>query len=211
MNSQTTLQAAPRLALFSWPLLAIRGCAALLFVIVALLAFKSTMTLLVWFFAAYVFFDGGYSAMRLTQKTSGACPRVLIAIKSVVGIAAGVAVIYLAQGTSLLPPLLAIFCWVAIVGILEGIWVLRNVRNKEVVLIIGSTAYLALAIALQFIFALEPHAGSSVYNWIIIGFSAAFAAAMLGMSWAMRRHMLKPDASALTGQSAGRHHPAHSS
>ncbi|MBE7567589.1 hypothetical protein HF670_07230 [Acidithiobacillus thiooxidans] len=190
MNSQASTQHA-RLTLFSWPLLAARGVAALLFVIASLIAFGETMTLLVWFFAIYVFFDGGYSAMRLAQKGSGACPKVLIAIKAVIGIAAGIAVIILSQGASLLPTLLTIFAWVAIVGVIEGIWVLRNVRNKEAVMIIGSTAYLALAVALQFIFALAPDAGPSVYNWIIIGFSAAFAAAMFGMAWAMRRNLLK--------------------
>ncbi|MBU2739254.1 hypothetical protein [Acidithiobacillus concretivorus] len=190
MNSQASTQHA-RLTLFSWPLLAARGVAALLFVIASLIAFGETMTLLVWFFAIYVFFDGGYSAIRLAQKGSGACPKVLIAIKAVIGIAAGIAVIVLSQGASLLPTLLTIFAWVAIVGVIEGIWVLRNVRNKEAVMIIGSTAYLALAVALQFIFALAPDAGPSVYNWIIIGFSAAFAAAMFGMAWAMRRNLLK--------------------
>lgn len=192
MNSQASIHPA-RLTLFSWPLLASRGVAALLFVIASLFAFGETMTLLVWFFAIYVFFDSGYSAMRLAQKGSGACPKVLIAIKAVIGIAAGIAVIVLSQGVSMLPTLLTIFAWVAIVGVIEGIWVLRNVRNKEAVLIIGSTAYLALAVALQFIFALAPDAGPSVYNWIIIGFSAAFAAAMFGMVWAMRRNLLKMD------------------
>ncbi|WP_414041160.1 hypothetical protein ACJU26_03495 [Acidithiobacillus sp. M4-SHS-6] len=190
MNSQASTNQA-RLTLFSWPLLAARGGAALLFVIASLLAFGATMTLLVWFFAIYVFFDGGYSAIRLAQKGSGACPRVLIALKAVIGIAAGIAVIVLFQGAHLLPTLLTVFAWVAIVGVIEGIWVLRNVRNKEAVMIIGSTAYLALAVALQFIFALAPDAGPSVYNWIIIGFSAAFAAAMFGMAWAMRRNLLK--------------------
>ncbi|MDD2751148.1 hypothetical protein [Acidithiobacillus sp.] len=190
MNSQALTQPG-RLTLFSWPLLAARGAAALLFVIASLIDFGDTMNLLVWFFAIYVFFDGGYSAIRLAQKGSGACPKVLIAIKAVIGIAAGIAVIVLSQGASLLPTLLTIFAWVAIVGVIEGIWVLRNVRNKEAVMIIGSTAYLALAVALQFIFALAPDAGPSVYNWIIIGFSAAFAAAMFGMAWAMRRNLLK--------------------
>jgi uncharacterized membrane protein HdeD (DUF308 family) len=192
MNTQASTTQMHQMTLFSWPLLAARGVAALLFVIASLIAFGATMTLLVWFFAIYVFFDGGYSAMRLAQKGSGACPRVLIAIKAVIGIAAGVAVIILSQGVHhLLPTLLTIFAWVAIVGVLEGIWVLRNVRNKEAVMIIGSTAYLALAVALQFIFALAPDAGPSVYNWIIIGFSAAFSAAMFGMAWAMRRNLLK--------------------
>ena len=192
MNSQASIHPA-RLTLFSWPLLAARGVAALLFVIASLIAFGETITLLVWFFAIYVFFDSGYSAMRLAQKGSGACPKVLIAIKAVIGIAAGIAAIVLSQSVSMLPTLLTIFAWVAIVGVIEGIWVLRNVRNKEAVLIIGSTAYLALAVALQFIFALAPDAGPSVYNWIIIGFSAAFAAAMFGMVWAMRRNLLKMD------------------
>jgi uncharacterized membrane protein HdeD (DUF308 family) len=190
MNTQALGQE-NRLTLFSWQLLFARGIAAIAFVIASLLDFSATMTLLVWFFALYVFFDGGYSAMRLAQKGSGACPRVLIAIKAVVGVAAGIAVLVLATHGSTLPTLLAIFAWVAIVGVLEGIWVVRNVQNKEMVLIIGSSAYLALAICLQVIFALAPQAGSAVYSWIVIGFSAAFSAAMLGMSWAMRRNLLR--------------------
>jgi len=77
---------------------------------------------------------------------------------------------------------------VALSGILEGVWVIRNIKNKELVLIIGSGAYLALAVALQFLFALAPQAGSSIYSWIIIGFSAAFGLGMLIMSWAMRKN-----------------------
>ncbi|MEY2343133.1 hypothetical protein AB4090_13620 [Acidithiobacillus sp. IBUN Pt1247-S3] len=190
MNTQT-LAREDRLTLFSWKLLLARGIAALAFVIVALLDFSATITLLVWFFAIYVFFDGGYSAIRLAQKGSGTCPRVLIAIKAVVGVAAGIAVIVLAAHGNMLPTLLTIFAWVAIVGVLEGIWVIRNVQNKEMVLIIGSSAYLALAICLQVIFAVAPQAGSGIYAWIVIGFSAAFSAAMLGMSWAMRRNALR--------------------
>lgn len=190
MNTQSIGQE-NRVTLFSWQLLFARGVAALAFVIASLLDFSLTMTLLIWFFALYVFFDGGYSAIRLAQKGSGACPRVLIAIKAIVGVAAGIAVIILATHSNLVLTLLTIFAWVAIVGVLEGIWVIRNVQNKELVLIIGSSAYLALAVCLQVIFALAPQAGSSVYNWIVIGFSAAFSAAMLGMSWAMRRNVLR--------------------
>ena len=71
---------------------------------------------------------------------------------------------------------------------MEGVWVIRNVKNKELVLIIGSGAYLALAVALQFMFALAPQqGGAAIYNWIIIGFSAAFGIGMLIMSWAMNK------------------------
>ncbi|MDD3760082.1 MAG: hypothetical protein PHO57_04520 [Acidithiobacillus sp.] len=190
MNTQT-LGREDRMTLFSWQLLFARGIAALAFVIAALLDFGATMTLLIWFFAIYVFFDGGYSAIRLTQKGSGTCPRVLIALKAIVGVAAGIAVIILATQGNIVFTLLTVFAWIAIVGVLEGIWVIRNVQNKEMVLIIGSSAYLALAICLQVIFAVAPQAGSGIYNWIIIGFSAAFSAAMLGMSWAMRRNALR--------------------
>jgi len=188
MNTQASVPVVHQLSLFSWPLLMVRGIAALLFVLSALLAFDKTMTLLVWFFAVYVFFDGAYSFVGLVSaQDGGALHRVLIGCKSIVGVAAGVAVILLAQrGHTLVPMLFTVFAWVAIVGVLEGVWVIRSVRNKEMVLIIGSSAYLALALALQFIFALAPNAGSAVYNWIIIGFSAAFAAAMFGMSWSLR-------------------------
>ncbi|WP_437557956.1 hypothetical protein [Acidithiobacillus sulfuriphilus] len=188
MHTRVSVPAVHQLSLFSWPLLMVRGIAALLFVLSALLAFDKTMTLLAWFFAVYVFFDGAYSFVGLVSaQDGGVLHRVLIGCKSIVGVAAGVAVILLAQkGHTLVPMLFTVFAWVAIVGILEGVWVIRSVRNQEMVLIIGSSAYLALALALQFIFALAPNAGSAVYNWIIIGFSAAFAAAMFGMSWSLR-------------------------
>ncbi|XTI73024.1 hypothetical protein ACQAYK_02630 [Acidithiobacillus sp. AC3] len=72
MNTQT-LGREDRMTLFSWQLLFARGVAALAFVIAALLDFGATMTLLIWFFAIYVFFDGGYSAIRCqgTLEMSG--------------------------------------------------------------------------------------------------------------------------------------------
>jgi len=191
--NRITLEHNEQIRLFSWQLLLIRGIAALAFAVVALLVFGATFTLLTWFFVAYVFFDGIYSALRLSEHGSGACPRVLIAIKSLVDFAACIAVILLTTTGSQLYTLLTIFAWIAIVGVLEGIWVIRNVRNKELVLIIGSSAYLALAVALQMVFALAPAASPDVYRWIVIGFSAAFSAAMFGMSWALRRNMLKQE------------------
>ena len=174
---------------YSSPLLAFRGLAALLFVGAALIDFKATFTLLVWFFSVYVLFDGVY-ALRVAMRGSGgsSLTRFAIATKGLVGILAGVIAIYLFlanQSNALL--LATVFVWVAIAGVMEGVWVIRNVKNKEIVLIIGSGAYLALAVALQFMFALAPKAGASVYNWIIIGFSAAFGIGMLIMSWAMSR------------------------
>ncbi|AEK58250.1 hypothetical protein [Acidithiobacillus caldus] len=179
-----------RLTLFSWKLLFFRGLAALGFVLAALLDFPATMSLLVWFFVGYVFFDGVYSGLRLMQRGTGVCPRVLVGVKAILGIGAGCAVLVLALRGAQVPTLITIFSWIALVGAVEGLWVLRNVQNKELVLIIGSTAYLALAVALQMVFAVAQTAGVEIYSWIVIGFSAAFAAAMFGMSWAMHRNAL---------------------
>jgi hypothetical protein len=175
---------------YSWPLLAIRGMAALVYALVALADFKATIPLLVWFFAIYVLFDGAY-ALRVAvgQQIDGLWTRLAVIFKGLLGIAAGIIVIYwdLSAGSTLYI-LLTVFVWVALSGILEGVWVIRNIKNKELVLIIGSGAYLALAVALQFLFALAPQAGLSIYSWIIIGFSAAFGLGMLIMSWAMRKN-----------------------
>lgn len=174
---------------YSSPLLAFRGLAALIFVAAALIDFKATFTLLVWFFSIYVLFDGAY-ALRVASRSQGggSWTRFAIAIKGLVGILAGVIAIYLFMANQAKALLLAtVFIWVAVAGVMEGIWVIRNVKNKELVLIIGSGAYLALAISLQFMFALAPQAGTSIYNWIIIGFSAAFGIGMLIMSWAMSK------------------------
>ncbi len=175
---------------YSWPLLAIRGVAALVFALAALADFSATILLLVWFFAIYVLFDGFYAlSVALSRQIDGMWTRLAVTLKGLLGILAGIAVIYWnLSGGPTLYILLTVFVWVAISGVLEGVWVIRNVRNKELVLIIGSGAYLALAVALQFLFALAPQAGSSIYSWIIIGFSAAFGLGMLIMSWAMRKN-----------------------
>lgn len=175
---------------YSWPLLATRGIAALIFALAAFADFKETIPLLVWFFSIYVLFDGFYAlSVAISKHTGVSWTRLAIIFKGLVGIIAAISVIYLSRtGGSTLYMLLTVFVWVAVAGILEGVWVIRNIKNKELVLIIGSGAYLALAVALQFLFALAPQAGSSIYNWIIIGFSAAFGFGMLIMSWAMRKN-----------------------
>ncbi|MCE5394344.1 MAG: hypothetical protein JJ693_07130 [Acidithiobacillus sp.] len=194
--ASTTLQS-PKIVrrsggFYSWPLLAIRGLAALLFAVAALLAFQETFTLLIWFFAVYVFYDGSYALLvALSHVSESAMTRMAITLKGLLGIVAGAFVLYqfFTSGAELLT-LLAVFIWVAVAGVLEGVWVIKNVKNKELLLIIGSTAYLALAVALQFLFAVAPAAGAPVYKWVIIGFSAAFGLAMLLMSWAMRRKQI---------------------
>ncbi|MBU2761562.1 hypothetical protein HAP95_15630 [Acidithiobacillus sp. RW2] len=99
------------------------------------------------------------------------------------------ALVALADFKATIPLLVWFF---AIYVLFDGAYALRvaigQQIDKELVLIIGSGAYLALAVALQFLFALAPQAGSSIYNWIIIGFSAAFGLGMLIMSWAMRKN-----------------------
>lgn len=175
---------------YSSKLLATRGIAALVFSIAALLDFSETFTLLSWFFAFYVLFDGGYAILvALNSQTGFTWTRSAILLKGLVGILAGFAVIYLfAKNDSKILLLATVFIWIAIAGIMEGVWVIRNVKNKELVLIIGSGAYLALAVALQFMFALAPQqGGAAIYNWIIIGFSVAFGIGMLIMSWAMNK------------------------
>lgn len=175
---------------YSWPLLAIRGVAALVYALVSLADFSATIALLVWFFAIYVLFDGAYAlSVAFSHQIDGLWTRLAVTFKGLLGIAAGAIVIYWdLNAGSTLSILLTVFVWVALSGILEGVWVIRNIKNKELVLIIGSGAYLALAVALQFLFALAPQAGSSIYSWIIIGFSAAFGLGMLIMSWAMRKN-----------------------
>ncbi|MHB1268447.1 MAG: hypothetical protein ACYCY2_12750 [Acidithiobacillus ferriphilus] len=136
MKPQASVSAVNQLSLFSWPLLTVRGIATLLFLLASLIAFDKTMTLLVWFFAIHVFFDGAYSFIGLVSARVGSSlNRLLIGIGRMIGIAAGIAVILLAQGNhSLWHTLLTIFAWVALVGVVEGIWVIRGARNKEVVL-----------------------------------------------------------------------------
>jgi hypothetical protein len=114
-----------------------------------------------------------------------------IALKGVIGILAGIVAISLfLRGGSMTTILLTVFIWVALAGVIEGVWVFKMVKNKELLLIVGSGAYLALAVALQFMFAVAPSEGTAVYNWIIIGFSAAFGLGMLIMSWLLRRSMM---------------------
>jgi len=177
---------------YSPPLLALRGLAAFAFVLAALLDFEETIHLLVWFFSIYVFFDGAYAlAVAAGHSPGSTLNRIAIACKGVIGILAGIVAISLfLQGGSMTTILLTVFIWVALAGVIEGVWVFKMVKNKEILLIVGSGAYLALAVALQFMFAVAPSAGTAVYNWIIIGFSAAFGLGMLIMSWLLRRSMV---------------------
>ena len=127
MKPQALVFAVNQLSSFSWPLLTVRGIATLLFLLASLIAVDKTMTLLVWFFAIYVFFDGVYSFIGLVSahryRECDRCRGGYCGHSPSTG-----------QPLLVLHTLLTIFAWVALVGVVEGIWVIRGVRIKEVVL-----------------------------------------------------------------------------
>lgn len=177
-------------SLFSSHMLLVRGTFSALFVILAINLFDDTFAILGAVFTAYVFFDGSYTLLHLKDTMTRSLQHRLLRTKAIVGFAAGLSVVIVTLLSAPLAAVLTVAAWIALVGVLEGIWVIKNVRNREAILLTGAANYLALSVALQVIFAIARENNASIYHWVIIGLASAFTSTMWIMSWMIRKRVL---------------------
>jgi uncharacterized membrane protein HdeD (DUF308 family) len=197
----------------SWWLLAVRGAAAILFGILALVWPEVTLTALVLLFGAYVLIDGlvallvaatgrgltraglrrGSSALSVRPgptgsasfgRPTGPTPRLWLALEGVLGIGAGLVTLIWPHITALVLLWLIAF-WAVVTGVVEIIMAVRLRRElrSEWLLIAGGVVSLLFGLVLI----VRPSAGALAVAWLIGLYAVVFGAALLMLGLRLRR------------------------
>jgi uncharacterized membrane protein HdeD (DUF308 family) len=168
-----------------WRGLALRGVAAVLFGVLALIWPGITLLALVLLFGAWALVDGVAVLVSLARgRTAPGEPRWALALEAVVGIGIGI-VTFAWPGITALALVILIGARAFIVGLLELIAAvrLRRVIDNEWLLVLGGLVSIAFAVAVF----ISPGAGALAITWLIGWFAIFWGALMLGLSWRARR------------------------
>ncbi|MEV4169971.1 HdeD family acid-resistance protein [Nonomuraea sp. NPDC049709] len=161
----------------SWWLLLIRGLAAVVFGILALIWPKITLLVLVAFFGAYALVSGVFEL--LAGFRHGARSRTWLIISGILGIVAGIVALVWPGITSLALLYLVAF-WAVVTGVSEivaGVQ-LRKVIDNEWMFIVGG----ALSVIFGILLLVWPGAGLLSLVWLIGVFAILYGIAMIALS-----------------------------
>jgi uncharacterized membrane protein HdeD (DUF308 family) len=154
----------------SWWILAVRGAAAVIFGLLALIWPQITLLALVLVFGAYAFIDGVFAlvaAARGRQLAGGS--RGWLVFEGLLGIGAGI-VALVWPGITALALLWVIAFWAVLTGVLEIVAAvrLRRVLDNEWLLVVAGT----LSIIFGLILMIWPGSGAIGLVWLIVNSSA---------------------------------------
>ncbi|MGE5645407.1 MAG: HdeD family acid-resistance protein [Acidobacteriota bacterium] len=168
----------------NWWAFTLRGIAALVFGILAILWPGASLTALVLLFGAYALFDGILAVVSSIARAHGGGGRWVPLLEGLVGIAAGL-VTFAAPGFTLLALLFLIGGWAILTGILEVAVAIRirKLITGEWALILGGVLSILFGVLL---FA-APAAGAIAIAWWIGAYALIFGIAMIALSLHLRR------------------------
>jgi uncharacterized membrane protein HdeD (DUF308 family) len=169
--------------LSNWWILLLRGVAAVIFGVLALVSPGATLLALVWVFGIYAIVDGALAlwfAVQAAQEHRRWWPFLL---EGVVGIAAGV-IAFVSPGITALALVYVVAAWAIVTGILEVVAAieLRKVIDQEWLLGLSGV----LSIVFGVLVAVQPRAGAVSLVWIIGIYALLFGAAMIALAFRVR-------------------------
>lgn len=168
----------------SWWILAVRGLAAVIFGLLALVWPEITVLALVLVFGAYAFVDGVFAlvaAVRGRQLAGGS--RAWLVLEGLLGIGAGIVAVVWPDITAL-ALLWVIAFWAVLTGVLEIVAAirLRSVLDNEWLLVVAG----ALSIVFGLILIIWPESGAVGLVWLIGIYAIVFGIVLLGLALRLR-------------------------
>lgn len=168
----------------NWWALLLRGIAAVLFGLAALLWPGLTLFVLVAFFGAYVLVDGIF-ALVAGVRGSGGRRRWLLLAEGVLGVVAGL-VTFFWPGITALVLLYIIAFWAIFTGVLEvamAISLRREIENEWLMGLSG-----VLSVVFGVILAVLPGVGLLSLVWLIGIYALVFGIALIALGFRVRGH-----------------------
>ena len=169
----------------NWGWIMLRGVAAVIFGVLALVWPGVTLVILTLFFGAYALTDGVFALIVAYKKREGRRPVWPLVVIGLLGIAAGI-VTFLWPGMTALALLMFIAVWALFIGIFQIAAAIR--LRKE----IENEWWLGLSGALSVLFGLlmiaSPGAGALAVIWLIAAYSILFGMMLIALGFRLKAH-----------------------
>lgn len=167
----------------NWWVIALRGVAAILFGLAALVWPQLTLTVLVLLFGAYAATDGIFALIAAFQGRAQDTQWWMLLLEGFIGLLAGILTVIWPSITGLIL-LYVIAAWALLTGILEiaAAVALRREMRGEWVLILTGIASMAFGVLLI----VQPGAGIVTLAWLIGGYAMLFGILLVLLAFRLR-------------------------
>lgn len=167
-----------------WKWIALRGVAALLFGILAMVWPGIVLTVMVLFFGAYAFVDGLFTLIAAAQMRESGRPLWPLVLVGLLGITAGLVAFLWPQLTAL-GLLMLIAGWALVMGVLQIIAAIRLRKALQ------NEWWLGLSGAVSVLFGVlmigNPGAGAIAVAWVIGAYSVFFGVLLILLALRLRK------------------------
>ena len=167
----------------NWGMVALRGIAAILFGVLALLLPGITLLALVLLFGSYAIVDGVLNIVAALRGRAGQRAWWVLLLEGLVSVAAGV-VTFAIPGLTALMLVYVIGAWAIITGVLEIVAAIRlrkEITNEWWLILSG-----ALSVVFGVLVMIAPGAGALAMVLWIGAYSIVFGALLLGLALRLR-------------------------
>ena len=170
-------------SMFRWWAVLIRGIAAVLLGVVALVQPRISLAVLLALFGAYALIDGIFAIVVAFRKHGGS-PWWALVIEGIAGILVA-AITFFAPRVTALALLYLVAGWAIVTGIAEIVAAvrLRQIIQREWLLALSGV----LSIIFGVLIAAQPRAGLTTLVWLIGIYAIVFGSALIGLSFRLRR------------------------
>jgi uncharacterized membrane protein HdeD (DUF308 family) len=173
----------------NWWAIALRGVAAVVFGVLALLLPGTTLAALVLLFGAYAILEGVFSLIAAVRGRTDE-PRWLLALQAIVSIAAGF-VTFLWPGLTALVLLYVIAAWALVIGVLQIVAAVRlhsRIRGEGWLVLSG-----ILSVIFGVLMMWAPGAGALALVLWIGSYAIVFGALLIVLAYRLRGWRLKAE------------------
>jgi uncharacterized membrane protein HdeD (DUF308 family) len=169
----------------NWWLFLLRGLAAIVFGVLALILPGVTLVTLVLLYGAFALVDGVFALIAAIMGKAALAPRWWLVLVGLAGIAAGI-VTFLWPGITALVLLFFIAGWAIANGIFQiiGAIQLRKEIDNEWWLILNGALSVLIGIAMF----IMPGAGALALIWLIAVYAIIYGALMIGFAFRVRKY-----------------------
>jgi len=168
-----------------WWVVAVRGVAAVLFGLLAIIWPEITVTVLVLLFGAYALVDGVLALFTaLFGGRSAEGRRLWLALEGVAGVLIGV-LTFLWPGITTLVLLWLIAAWVLVTGVIEIVAAVRLRREIEGEWLLALSGVLSVVFGILLV--IWPTAGAVTVVWLIGIYAMVFGIALIALSLRLRK------------------------
>jgi len=178
----------------NWGFVALRGAAAIIFGLFALLDPAITLLVLVLVYGAYVFVDGVAAVISVLRGRRQQPHSVAILVSGLAGIIVGV-IAFLMPGITAAVFVFLIAAWAIVTGVLQiaaAIRLRREISGEWMLILAG-----ALSVIFGLLLATFPRTGALTLVMWLGAFALVFGVVVLGLAFRLRRWVGRPHADAI--------------